>query len=217
MPEQQPSSRIDLTHNPAALKALTHPLRVRLLGLLRADGPATASELAAITGETSASTSYHLRVLARHGFVSEAAARDARERRWQAAHTLTTWDNEKLLDQPGGEVFLATTRRQQVDHLGRTLDRHEADLAAGRLAPAWRAAAHLDDYELRLTPASAAALSREFGARAAELAARDAGNTEAARVVVVTAALPVAGAPGRTGESPDADADARPAQDGEAP
>lgn len=217
MPEQQPSSRIDLTHNPAALKALTHPLRVRLLGLLRADGPATASELAAITGETSASTSYHLRVLARHGFVSEAPARDARERRWQAAHTLTTWDNEKLLDQPGGEVFLATTRRQQVDHLGRTLDRHEADLAAGRLAPAWRAAAHLDDYELRLTPASAAALSREFGARAAELAARDAGNPEAARVVVVTAALPVAGAPGRTGESADACADARPAQDGEAP
>ncbi|MGG7612345.1 ArsR/SmtB family transcription factor [Streptomyces sp. ZG43] len=216
MPEQ-PSSRMDLTHNPAALKALTHPLRVRLLGLLRTEGPATASELAATTGETSASTSYHLRVLARHGFVSEAPARDARERRWQAAHTLTTWDNEKLLDQPGGEVFLATTRRQQVDHLGHTLDRHEADLAAGRLDPAWRAAAHLDDYELRLTPASVALLSREFGTRAAELAARDAGNPETARVVVVTAALPVAGPPDSPRTEEPTGADAGPAQDGETP
>ncbi|WP_436737220.1 helix-turn-helix domain-containing protein [Streptomyces sp. BBFR102] len=212
MPEQS-SSRIDLTHNPAALKALTHPLRVRLLGLLRADGPATASELAATTGENSASTSYHLRVLARHGFVSEAPARDARERRWQAAHALTTWDNEALLDQPGAEVFLATTRRQQVDHLSRTLDRHEADLAAGRLDPAWRAAAHLDDYGLRLTPASAAALCREFAARSAELAARDAQHPEAVRVVVVTAALPVADDPNPTRtEDPAA---AGPVQDGE--
>ncbi|MEV4899315.1 hypothetical protein AB0K48_59350, partial [Nonomuraea sp. NPDC055795] len=47
---------LDPEHDAAALKALTHPLRIRLLGLLRQDGPATASELAIRTGEPSAST-----------------------------------------------------------------------------------------------------------------------------------------------------------------
>ncbi|NEE28669.1 transcriptional regulator, partial [Streptomyces sp. SID7982] len=58
---------------------------------------------------------------------------------------------------------------------------------------------------------------REFAARAAELAARDAGNPEAARVVVVTAALPVAGHPDSPRTEESTGADAGPAQDGEAP
>jgi DNA-binding transcriptional ArsR family regulator len=52
-----------------ALKALSHPLRVRLLATLRESGPATATELATLLDTDSASTSYHLRVLAQHGFV----------------------------------------------------------------------------------------------------------------------------------------------------
>ncbi|MFD4990190.1 ArsR/SmtB family transcription factor [Streptomyces sp. NPDC058372] len=208
-----PVRRVDIGRDPAALKALTHPLRIKLLGLLRTDGPATASELAASTGETSASTSYHLRVLARHGFVTEADHRDARERRWRSAHDLTVWDNDALYEQPGAEVFLSSSRRQQVEHLGRSLDRYEADLAAGRLDPAWRTAAHLNDYLLHLTPASAARLAEEFSARATELAARDDGDPEAAPVVVVTAGIPLADGPRRTGEA----ARARQSEDGDAP
>ena len=49
----------------ATLRALTHPLRTRLLGALRVDGPATASELGRRFGESSGATSYHLRRLAR--------------------------------------------------------------------------------------------------------------------------------------------------------
>ncbi|HJU96652.1 MAG TPA: helix-turn-helix domain-containing protein, partial [Jiangellaceae bacterium] len=43
------------------LRAFTHPLRMRLLAALRSDGPATASDLGRLLGESSGATSYHLR------------------------------------------------------------------------------------------------------------------------------------------------------------
>jgi DNA-binding transcriptional ArsR family regulator len=68
----------------AAVRAFAHPLRVRLYYLLEADGPATASGLAERVGESSGSTSYHLRQLARHGLVVEVEGRGtAKERWWQ--------------------------------------------------------------------------------------------------------------------------------------
>jgi DNA-binding transcriptional ArsR family regulator len=68
---------------PDALKGLAHPLRLRLLGELNARGSATASQLGAALGESSGSTSYHLRQLHRHGFVEEDATQGTgRERVW---------------------------------------------------------------------------------------------------------------------------------------
>lgn len=93
MPHEESQRVLDPEKDSAALKALTHPLRIRLLGMLRQDGPATATELSGRTQESSASTSYHLRVLAKYGFVAEAEHRDGRERRWRAVHAVTSWDN----------------------------------------------------------------------------------------------------------------------------
>jgi DNA-binding transcriptional ArsR family regulator len=67
----------------AQLRALAHPLRLQLLQVLHADGPATASQLARRLGESSGATSYHLRALHRAGMVEEAEQRNARERWWQ--------------------------------------------------------------------------------------------------------------------------------------
>jgi DNA-binding transcriptional ArsR family regulator len=67
----------------AQLRALAHPLRLQLLQVLHAEGPATASQLARRLGESSGSTSYHLRALYRAGMVEEAEQRNARERWWQ--------------------------------------------------------------------------------------------------------------------------------------
>lgn len=67
-----------------ALKALAHPLRVRLYSELSAYGPATASALGARLGESSGATSYHLRQLEKHGFVREDASRgNGRDRWWE--------------------------------------------------------------------------------------------------------------------------------------
>lgn len=72
------------------LKALTHPLRLRLLGLLRIHGPATATALAEQVGESTGSTSYHLRQLERHGFVADAAELGTRRERWWRASAQCT-------------------------------------------------------------------------------------------------------------------------------
>lgn len=67
----------------AQLRALAHPLRLELLHVLSAEGPATASQLGRRLGESSGSTSYHLRALHRAGMVEEAEQRNGRERWWQ--------------------------------------------------------------------------------------------------------------------------------------
>lgn len=76
--DRLPVRKLDAT----SLKALAHPLRVDLLERLRRLGPATATQLAQEMGETSGATSYHLRQLARHGFVEEDEARGTRRERW---------------------------------------------------------------------------------------------------------------------------------------
>jgi DNA-binding transcriptional ArsR family regulator len=75
---------VELVLDVTAVRALAHPLRLRLLDLLRFDGPATATMLAGRVEESSGSTSYHLRQLARHGFIEEVAKRDGGRERWWA-------------------------------------------------------------------------------------------------------------------------------------
>ncbi|MFZ4281574.1 ArsR/SmtB family transcription factor [Streptomyces rhizosphaericola] len=192
----EPSRRVlDPERDGAAFKALTHPLRIELLGLLRQHGPATASELAARTGESSASTSYHLRVLAKYGFVAEAEHRDGRERRWKSVHALTSWSNEAMHRAPGGRAALSALRRRQLEHLERSLARHEADLESGRLDSAWQEPSGLSDSLPRLTPESLTELWEALAAKTAELTARDADDPRAEQVVVFTAGLPLAPEP----------------------
>lgn len=77
----------------AELRALAHPLRLRLLEVLRADGPATASQLGRRLGVSSGATSYHLRALHRAGMVMEAEQRNGRERWWQRASEMLVVPN----------------------------------------------------------------------------------------------------------------------------
>lgn len=183
---------LDPAQDGAALKALTHPLRLTLLGLLRQHGPATASELAVRTGESSASTSYHLRVLAKYAFVAEADHRDGRERRWKSVHDMTSWSNEAMRRSPGGSTMLSVLHRRQVEHLQRSLDRHEADLESGRLGQEWQEPSGVNDAMPRLTPESLAELWEVLRTKTDELTARDAGDPRAEQVVLFTAGLPLA-------------------------
>ncbi|MFC7643028.1 ArsR/SmtB family transcription factor [Streptosporangium lutulentum] len=75
----------------SALKGLAHPVRLRLLELLDHHGPATATQLAAQTGENTGSTSYHLRILARHGLIEDVPERGkGKERWWRSRATAST-------------------------------------------------------------------------------------------------------------------------------
>jgi DNA-binding transcriptional ArsR family regulator len=72
--------------DPTAIRALAHPVRLDLLDLLVAIGPATAAQCGRVLGVSQASCSFHLRQLAKYGLVHDAGpGQDRRERRWQAA------------------------------------------------------------------------------------------------------------------------------------
>ncbi|MGA8114583.1 MAG: helix-turn-helix domain-containing protein [Actinocatenispora sp.] len=67
------------------LKALAHPRRQRIIEYLAAHGPVTSASLARELGLNTGATSYHLRELARHGFVEEVPDQArGRERWWRA-------------------------------------------------------------------------------------------------------------------------------------
>ena len=73
--------------DPVRIRALTHPLRLALLDVLDGAGQATATECAAATGESVASCSYHLRILAKHGYI-EPGEQAGRDKPWKpVAHS----------------------------------------------------------------------------------------------------------------------------------
>lgn len=137
--------------DPRSVRALAHPLRVRLLGSLRFEGPGTASILGSRLGESSGATSYHLRVLADHGFIEEDTSRGrGRERWWRSAHDATSWRPEQFRDDPDAQAaeqwLSGFVARQGMEWLDDWIDRRpSAD-------PAWVNASAESDYRLRMTP-----------------------------------------------------------------
>jgi DNA-binding transcriptional ArsR family regulator len=77
--------------DPRALRALAHPTRLKLVGLLRKHGPLTATQAGVLLDEVPASASFHLRQLAKYGLVEEAPGGRGRERPWQATARFTSW------------------------------------------------------------------------------------------------------------------------------
>jgi DNA-binding transcriptional ArsR family regulator len=145
----QPRDDVLHVRDPQALRALAHPVRLRVLGLLRTDGPSTATLLGRRLGESSGTTSYHLRELARYGFVGEVEGRGTgRERWWQALHRMTSWDPEDFADD-GSEVVDELTR-MLVAQRGTALQAWLAQRDA--LGREWDGASDLSDWALRLTP-----------------------------------------------------------------
>jgi len=68
--------------SPEALKALAHPLRLRILRHLSVHGPATSTTLAAALDENTGTLSYHLRMLERGGLIEDIPERSAGRERW---------------------------------------------------------------------------------------------------------------------------------------
>lgn len=163
MRDQKPVEPAVQVSDVRALRALAHPLRNRLLGLLRLNGPATASQLGRAVGESSGSTSYHLRQLAAYGFVEEVEGQGtARERWWRARHRMTSWQAAELLAQDGGAEVQDEMTRMQIDQHARLLDAWFTQKDA--LGAEWATAASLNDHGMRLRPDQARQLADELNA-----------------------------------------------------
>lgn len=174
------------------LRALAHPLRMRLLGSLRLDGPATASELGRRFGESSGATSYHLRQLHRYGFVEDDAEQPSRrERRWRAAQEWTSFEVTDFLYDPAGRSALRVLERERLELLVRLFQAWYAERPTQ--AREWVETAVDSDARLLLRLADAQALRADLSALLRKYAARQAppGDPSAQAVYLVLEALPV--------------------------
>ena len=181
----------DRTHrveDVATLRAVAHPLRVRLLAALRVDGPANASELGRRFGESSGSTSYHLRQLARFGFVEEDPDQpNARDRRWRAVHEFTTWRDSDFAEDAAGQAAIRVIRDRQRASLAQVA----TSFVTEDWDKAWRDAAGMSDLVAQLTPASLTALHNRMVSLVREYEARDTRAPDAERVAIWFAGYPV--------------------------
>ncbi len=159
----------DVVTDAVALAALAHPLRLRLLGLLRRWGPSTASRLAARLGESSGLTSYHLRQLAASGFVTDASPDDlahveqsgGRERWWKAARRSTYTGPAPA----GDDEAAAVSADYQRAVLAAYTDNAKNWLAVEHTWPkSWQDTSNFSDLTLQLTLDEARRLSDEIAA-----------------------------------------------------
>lgn len=185
------SRRLSAVH----LKALAHPLRYRMLELLEREGPATASELGRRIGESSGTTSYHLRRLAEAGFIQEDRERGTgRDRFWRSAGGWTL-DTDLLDDpttRPAASIVLDEALTVRIDRLRRFHEQRD------RWPRQWRDASMLAERRMALTPDEAEALARELAVvadRYQQLHDRDDPPPGTAQVVVQTDVIPETIAP----------------------
>ena len=177
-----------------AMGALAHPLRLRLLALLRADGPATASRLAERVGESSGVTSYHLRKLDEVGLVEEDRSRGTRrERWWRSVYELTQWSAADFLGDPATHQASVKFRREIHRWQWRLLEQWLAE--EQEWDKAWVDAAGPSDELLVLTPQSLQAMSEEIHTvvQRYRRQAPPADAGDAARVVWIQHLVPVRG------------------------
>jgi DNA-binding transcriptional ArsR family regulator len=148
-----------ITPTPQMLRALAHPTRLKMLGMLRIDGPATATTLATRLGINTGQTSYHLRQLAQHGFVVDDDERgNGRERWWKAAHqsTITGEMPARPEDREALEAYMQTVAVIYTQQLQAAVE--EAPL----LPLEWREASTLSDYHVRVTARHAEELTTKM-------------------------------------------------------
>lgn len=154
---------LDVVLDTRSLRALAHPIRLRLRSELVAHGPATATQLAARIGESSGATSYHLRQLAAFGVVVDEPGRGrGRERYWRALYrsTWSTGPGRNPQQQAASAEYIRAVARWYADCLMRFADGVEA--TETELGKEWVSAWNISDWLLDLSPAEATELARRF-------------------------------------------------------
>ncbi|MEU9113937.1 helix-turn-helix domain-containing protein [Streptomyces sp. NPDC048483] len=181
-----------------SLRGIAHPLRMRILELLRLDGPDTATGLGRRLGENTGTVSWHLRHLADHGFIEEETGRGTRRERWwravRVSHNLNTTEFREDPDARGAlSVYVHEIVQQHFNRvIGYLTEDWDAD---------WRNAGTLTQvHDLRLAPDQLAALNaelmtvidrhRESAQVSRQAPDADAGTTDARPVIIQLQSFP---------------------------
>jgi DNA-binding transcriptional ArsR family regulator len=129
------------------MRALAHPVRIALIEELSAAGPMTATEVGERIGESPTTCSFHLRQLARYGFVEEAGGGKGRARPWRM--TSIGMSFSPAHDDPDAEIAASALSRLLRE---RQLDRYRTWLQTKAAYPRrWREAAADSEWGAYLT------------------------------------------------------------------
>ncbi|HZE39399.1 MAG TPA: helix-turn-helix domain-containing protein [Stackebrandtia sp.] len=157
MPE--PKKIID----PETLKALAHPMRQRLLGLLHHLGPSTVGTLADKVDGDPGQVSYHLRKLHEAGFIEEApeASRDFRQRWWKPVMESHSWSSRDFPTPAARAVADAATRQWIIEQFQALREHHRLRHS---YPPQWQDAATGSQSYLNLSAPEVSQMVEEFQA-----------------------------------------------------
>jgi hypothetical protein len=130
------------------MRALTHPVRLRLLQALMLEGPLTATQAAELIAESPTTCSFHFRQLGKYGFVEDDAEPGRRERPWRLARM-----NRRIPSQtgaPDSDLAAAATVRVLLEH-------YMSEMRAWwqralSYPPDWQKATGLTDMVMFVTP-----------------------------------------------------------------
>jgi predicted transcriptional regulator len=131
--EESHRGRRNLT-DPKAMRALAHPVRMALIELLKVAGTLTATQASEALGESPANCAFHLRTLAKYGFVAEAGGGKGRERPWKRVDVTIQLDTQQ--EDPGATLTAQTLQQFWLD---RVMSRARQVLTSNEELPAgWR-------------------------------------------------------------------------------
>jgi predicted ArsR family transcriptional regulator len=146
--------------DPRAMRAVAHPVRIALLEVLGTEGPLTATQAGEHIGESPTTCSFHLRQLAKYGFIEEVEGIAGRQRPWRLIHTGLSFSD--VSDDP--ETRLAATALSRVLHAF-YLDRLKEGLALRRDTPTeWQKATGASEFLLYVTVDELRALDEQVEA-----------------------------------------------------
>jgi DNA-binding MarR family transcriptional regulator len=150
--------------DPKALRALAHPLRFDLIELLGTHGPLTAADCARRLGTSQASCSFHLRLLAKYGFVEAAEPTgDSRERPWRLTDLEQSWESDAG---PAADQLERVFIQREAERMLGWVDRSDAE------PERWVSAAFLGGMTLPLTPEELTSVRDELRAALAPFVQR---------------------------------------------
>jgi DNA-binding transcriptional ArsR family regulator len=144
--------------DPRAMRAMAHPVRLALMEALNDAGTLTATEAAERVGESPSNCSFHLRQLAKYGFVEEAEGGTGRQRPWRAVHTgMRFTDVQEDPDTALAATTLANVFRERWFARARAgLDQRAA------MPEEWRRVTGMDQFTLYVTPDEMKAFNDEM-------------------------------------------------------
>jgi len=130
-PGQAPGEPAPLT-DATVMRALAHPVRVALIELLAVVGTLTATQASELLGESPANCAFHLRTLAKYGFVHEAGGGRGRERPWKASDINITISTKQ--DDPQAATAAGVLSQVWLD---RWIERARQVFGASAYLPGW--------------------------------------------------------------------------------